>query len=301
MYAKTCRRLQGHPRVARGERRGAVCHCALRCGAHAAPGQCSCRTGCCVPAGLGALARQWGPPSATPFPLPSPPESVISYHTWPREHKERPKLRAVAALLQRDTSAIVTLKSSGIDRPAKVGRGSDGGLAQRCQGRSRLLPMRAAPRPARMQHGANPAPLRPLAQLEGKRYASYAARFEGRIVQQLIKADGSSGDYAELALPMLGLWNTLLTVGQRAQAGWPGGEAPLAHRQAPPAMCTGSCKTGPQLLKLSSPPLLLPLPAAGRGGRHLGVHGLGGRGGAAQGRGAQRLQVRGKGRVLPAC
>ncbi len=47
-------------------------------------------------------------------------ESVISYHTWPREHKERPKLRAVAALLQRDTSAIVTLKSSGIDRPAKV-------------------------------------------------------------------------------------------------------------------------------------------------------------------------------------
>lgn len=48
------------------------------------------------------------------------PESVISYHTWPREHKERPKLRAVAALLQQDTSAIVTLKSSGIDRPAQV-------------------------------------------------------------------------------------------------------------------------------------------------------------------------------------
>ena len=52
-------------------------------------------------------------------------ESVISYHTWPREHKERPKLRAVAALLQHDTSAIVTLKSSGIDRPAKVRGGKD--------------------------------------------------------------------------------------------------------------------------------------------------------------------------------
>ncbi len=31
-------------------------------------------------------------------------------------------------------------------------------------------------------------------------------------MQQLIKADGGSGDYQELALPMLGLWNTLLTV-----------------------------------------------------------------------------------------
>lgn len=32
----------------------------------------------------------------------------------------RPTTQAVAALLQRDTSAIVTLKSLGIDRPAKV-------------------------------------------------------------------------------------------------------------------------------------------------------------------------------------
>ena len=43
-------------------------------------------------------------------------------------------------MLQSDTSAIVTLKSSGIDRPAL---------------------------------------------LDGKRYASYAARFEGRIVQEV--------------------------------------------------------------------------------------------------------------------
>lgn len=65
------------------------------------------------------------PPTVCPARLPSHclchPESVISYHTWPKEHKDRPKLRAVAALLQQDTSAIVTLKSSGIDRPAKVG------------------------------------------------------------------------------------------------------------------------------------------------------------------------------------
>lgn len=54
----------------------------------------------------------------------APSESVISYATWPEAHKQRPKLRAVAAVLQADTSAIATLKSSGIDRPAKVrGRG----------------------------------------------------------------------------------------------------------------------------------------------------------------------------------
>jgi NitT/TauT family transport system substrate-binding protein len=43
---------------------------------------------------------------------------VISYHTWPNAAK--PKLVAVAALLQNNQSAIVTLKSSGIDRPAKL-------------------------------------------------------------------------------------------------------------------------------------------------------------------------------------
>lgn len=59
-------------------------------------------------------------------------------------------------------------------------------------------------------------------QLEGKRYASYAARYEGRIVQSLIKNDGGSGEYQELVLPMLGLWNTLL------QVGWKGLVMPLA-------------------------------------------------------------------------
>jgi ABC-type nitrate/sulfonate/bicarbonate transport system substrate-binding protein len=104
----------------------------------------------------------------------TPSESVISHHTWPTGAPQpKAKLRAVAALLQTDTSAIVTLASSGIDRPAK---------------------------------------------LQGKRYASYSARYEGRIVQELIRADGGSGDYQELSLPMLGVWDTLLT-GQ-ADATW---------------------------------------------------------------------------------
>lgn len=44
-------------------------------------------------------------------------------------------------------------------------------------------------------------------------YASYGARYEGRIVQQLIRADDGGGAYDERALPMLGIWNTLLEVG----------------------------------------------------------------------------------------
>ncbi len=94
----------------------------------------------------------------------TPSETVISFHTNTAE--EKPKIVAVATLLQDSTSAIVTLKSSGIDKPA---------------------------------------------QLDGKRYASYAARFEGRIVQQMIRNDGGKGDYIELVPPMLGIWNTLLT------------------------------------------------------------------------------------------
>jgi NitT/TauT family transport system substrate-binding protein len=92
-------------------------------------------------------------------------ESVISYHTWPDGAK--PKVVAVAACLQSSTSAVVTLASSGITRPA---------------------------------------------QLDGKTYASYGARFEGRIVQQMIVNDGGKGDFKESVPPMLGIWNTLLKV-----------------------------------------------------------------------------------------
>jgi NitT/TauT family transport system substrate-binding protein len=46
----------------------------------------------------------------------APSESAISYYT----HPDYPDLTAVAAVCQRDTSAIVTLAESGIDRPAEL-------------------------------------------------------------------------------------------------------------------------------------------------------------------------------------
>ena len=43
-------------------------------------------------------------------------------------------------------------------------------------------------------------------------YASYGARYEGRIVQRMIQNDGGKGLYEELTPPMLGIWETLLNV-----------------------------------------------------------------------------------------
>lgn len=91
----------------------------------------------------------------------APSESAISYHT----HPEYPSLTAIAAVCQRDTSAIVTLTESGIDRPQK---------------------------------------------LDGKTYASYDARFEDYIIEQMIKNDGGNGDIAIETPPKLGIWNTLI-------------------------------------------------------------------------------------------
>jgi ABC-type nitrate/sulfonate/bicarbonate transport system substrate-binding protein len=96
-------------------------------------------------------------------------ESVISYNT----KANAVPCKAIAAVLQEDLSAIVTLSSSGIDTPR---------------------------------------------QLDGKRYASYKARYEDEIVRQLIKNDGGEGTL-KLSYPeKLGIWNTLLT-GQ-ADATW---------------------------------------------------------------------------------
>lgn len=72
----------------------------------------------------------------------------------------------------------------------------------------------------------------PLPQLEGKRYASYAARYEGRIVQQMIRNDGGTGQYQELVLPMLGLWNTLLKVCRPGSSRGPAGGQP-SNRSRP--------------------------------------------------------------------
>lgn len=40
--------------------------------------------------------------------------------------------------------------------------------------------------------------------------AAAAARYEGRIVQSLIRSDGGRGDYDEITPPVLGIWNTLV-------------------------------------------------------------------------------------------
>jgi NitT/TauT family transport system substrate-binding protein len=91
----------------------------------------------------------------------APSESAISYHT----HPEYDSLTAIAAVCQQDTSAIVALGESDIDRPAD---------------------------------------------LDGKTYASYDARFEDHIVEQLVRNDGGDGDIEIVTPPKLGIWNTLV-------------------------------------------------------------------------------------------
>ena len=44
----------------------------------------------------------------------------LYFRSFATSEKDKPKLVAVAALLQGSTSAICTLKSSGIDTPAKL-------------------------------------------------------------------------------------------------------------------------------------------------------------------------------------
>lgn len=59
-------------------------------------------------------------------------------------------------------------------------------------------------------------------------YASYGARYEGRIVQAMVKSAGGTGEFVEWAPPMLGLWNTVLSGEAHATwvfLGWEGVEA----------------------------------------------------------------------------
>jgi ABC-type nitrate/sulfonate/bicarbonate transport system substrate-binding protein len=91
----------------------------------------------------------------------APSESAISYHT----HPEYDSLTAIGAVCQQDTSAIVALGDSEVDRPAD---------------------------------------------LDGKTYASYDARFEDHIVEQLVRNDGGDGDIEITTPPKLGIWNTLV-------------------------------------------------------------------------------------------
>jgi ABC-type nitrate/sulfonate/bicarbonate transport system substrate-binding protein len=109
----------------------------------------------------------------------APTESVISLQ---RKAEPVPAI-AIAALLQEDTSAIVTLASGDITRPA---------------------------------------------QLEGKVYASYQARYEDYIVKQILVNDGAKPDLQIVYPDKLGIWNTLLS-GQADATwifrGWEGVEA----------------------------------------------------------------------------
>lgn len=54
--------------------------------------------------------------------------------------------------------------------------------------------------------------------LDGKIYASYNARYEEKIIKEMIKNDGGKGDIKIIHPPKLGIWNTLLS-GQ-ADATW---------------------------------------------------------------------------------
>lgn len=68
--------------------------------------------------------------------------------------------------------------------------------------------------------------------LDGRTYASYGARFEGRIVQNLIQSDGGKGQFVEMTPEKLGIWDIL--VAGKADAtwifkGWEGVEARLAR------------------------------------------------------------------------
>uniref|UniRef100_A0A061R8B7 Thiamine pyrimidine synthase n=1 Tax=Tetraselmis sp. GSL018 TaxID=582737 RepID=A0A061R8B7_9CHLO len=109
------------------------------------------------------------------------PEGVVNWNTCPG----RPCLKAVAAILQKQTSAVVSPSTGTVGRPRD---------------------------------------------LDGRTYASYAARFEGRIVQQMVINDGGEGKFQEMTPPMLGIFETIMK--GKADAtwvfmGWEGIEAQL--------------------------------------------------------------------------
>jgi len=91
-----------------------------------------------------------------------PTESLISYQT-----KSKPfPLKAIAAILQNDLSAITVKEDSDIKSPKD---------------------------------------------LDGKTYASYQARYEDRIVQQMIKNDGGAGKMEIIYPEKLGIFETILS------------------------------------------------------------------------------------------
>ena len=128
-------------------------------------------------------------------------------------------LQAVAALLQKDTSAIVTLKSSGIDRPSKLDGKQYASYGARYQGF-----ILCACKGRHVQHAANHKNNRheKLVDVAASYQTGYtgsksdAHRYEGRIVQQMIISDGGEGNYTEDTPPTLGIWETVLAVGSNS-------------------------------------------------------------------------------------
>jgi NitT/TauT family transport system substrate-binding protein len=90
----------------------------------------------------------------------APSESVIAYQT----SRNPAPLTAVASILQRDTSAIVTLGSNRLIRPAD---------------------------------------------LDGKVYASYDARFEDGFVRNMVRDDGGKGDFTAVKIGRFDIWEML--------------------------------------------------------------------------------------------
>lgn len=81
-----------------------------------------------------------------------PSETLISHHTWPEPRDSKPRIVAVGAVLQDDTSAIVCLKSSGLERPAQL----DGIVYASYGARCAVAPpaAKAAPRTRRLRAAA---------------------------------------------------------------------------------------------------------------------------------------------------
>lgn len=98
-----------------------------------------------------------------------PTESLFSLLL--KENKVEAK--GIYAILQEDTSAIVTLKSSNINRPKD---------------------------------------------LDGKIYASFKARYEDKIVKQMVMNDGGKGEFTIEYPEKLGIWETILA--QKSDASW---------------------------------------------------------------------------------
>jgi len=87
--------------------------------------------------------------------------------------KNKVEVKGIYAILQEDTSAIVTLKSSNINRPKD---------------------------------------------LDGKIYASFQARYEDKIVKQMVINDGGKGEFTIEYPEKLGIWETILA--QKSDASW---------------------------------------------------------------------------------